>query len=169
MATKLTGKKNGRYKTGLRMAGVNSSLYNTWQAMKQRVLNPRHPKYHRYGGRGITLHPDWMDILGFKRWAEAAGHKEGSCIDRIDNDGNYTPENCQWISQESSSRKKSTTKLTKEQAEEIRLKHTRGAKITELAEQYGVVPGTIWFVVNNVTHVADGECTKKLKRLKTTT
>ena len=160
------GDKNPNYKTGLRARGVDKELhglYNTWQNMKSRCLNVNNPKYKRYGGRGITICPEWVNIQGFKNWAEKSGYRSGLCIDRIDNDGNYCPENCRWVSVAENSRQKSTTKLTMEQATRIRERLENGESEFALAKEYGVVHGTIWFIAKIFTHVADGECTKKIK------
>lgn len=157
----LKGKNNPRYKTGLTMNG-GSSLYRSWQGMKQRCLNPKNPKYPRYGGRGITVHKEWLEITDFQKWAVSNGWKPGLTIDRIDNDGNYCPENCRWVSVSENSRKKRTTKIDTETAKEIR------ARITEdwytLAKEYGCSHGNIWFIMHNFTHVPDGECTKQIKK-----
>jgi hypothetical protein len=103
----LSGEKNGRYSTGLTMKNdPRKGLYISWQNMKQRCLNPKHPKYHRYGGRGITLHKEWETIDGFLSWAESNGWASGLTIDRIDNNGNYEPANCKFITPEENSRKK---------------------------------------------------------------
>lgn len=161
------GKNNPRYKTGICMKdSPYRSLYNSWQNMKRRCLGKNHPKYHRYGGRGIVIHEAWLDISGFYEWALKSGYVTGLTIDRIDNDGNYCPENCRWISLEANSRKKSTTKLSKEDAFEIRRKFMLGESEYALAQEYGVVHGTIWFVNNGYTHVKDGECIKRLKARK---
>jgi hypothetical protein len=149
------GKDNPRYKTGL--AGT-LGIYSSWQNMKQRCLNPNHPKYHRYGGRGITICPEWLDIEGFADWAITSGFHEDMTIDRKDNDGNYCPENCIWITGNANARKKRTTKLTLQQAEEIRSRLQSGEKVRALAREFGVVHGTILFIKNRFTHVPDGEC-----------
>lgn len=153
------GENNPRYKTGLTMN--KNSLYTSWQEMKKRCLNKNNEKYHRYGGRGICVCPEWMSIINFSQWAYNNGWKEGYTIDRIDNNGNYCPENCRWVSRSENSRKKSTTKIDMETAKEIR------SRINEdwhkLAKEYGVNHGTIWFIMKNFTHVPDGECSKKIK------
>jgi hypothetical protein len=158
---KLVGKLNPRYKSGL--AG-KPGIYTSWQNMKQRCLNPSHPKYHRYGGRGIQICPEWLNIEGFVAWAESSGFRQGLTIDRKDNDGNYCPDNCQWITPHSNSRKKRTTKLTFDQAAEIRRRLAAGESAYDLAAEYGVVHGTIWFIERRFTHVPDGECTAAIKR-----
>jgi len=156
----LSGKKNPRYRTGL--SGTNG-LYNSWQNMKQRCLNPNHPKYERYGGRGICICPEWLNIMGFNEWAEKSGYQPGLTIDRKDNDGDYCPVNCEWITPHANSRKKQTTKLTFDQAAEIRKRLESGENPYTLAEEYGVVHGTIWFIQKRFTHVPDGECAERIR------
>lgn len=157
----IRGEKNSQYKSGLCCGKKKSSLYNSWLNMKSRCLRVTHPKYHRYGGRGITICDEWLDIRNFKEWALSNGWKDGLSIDRIDNDGNYCPENCRWISVGENSRKKRTTKIDMITAQEIR------SRIDEnwydLAKEYGCSHGNIWFIMNNFTHVPAGECSKKLK------
>jgi hypothetical protein len=81
---------------------VNTRLYNTWVNIKRRTLNPKNKKYDYYGGRGITICDEWKDdFMSFYTWAMKNGYEEnkGLSIDRIDNDGNYCPENCRWTTQ----------------------------------------------------------------------
>lgn len=83
-------------------------LYTIWQAMKQRCYYNKAQHRANYSMKGITVCDEWKDnYLAFRAWAYAHGyyeqskdtpHKDMLSIDRINPNGNYCPENCQWIS-----------------------------------------------------------------------
>ena len=88
------GRKNKIHGDGYPM----TRLYRIWAGMKYRCLTPGSKLYKYYGGRGIKICEEWKNnYLTFKKWALANGYKDNLTIDKINNNGNYEPKNCQWI------------------------------------------------------------------------
>lgn len=78
----------------------NKNIYWAWKAMKQRCKNPNCKAYKNYGERGIKVCEEWEEFEPFLSWSLSNGYSKGLDLDRKDNDGNYTPDNCRWISRE---------------------------------------------------------------------
>ena len=114
----------------------NTRLHKEWQSMKDRCTREKCRDYQDYGGRGITICPEWSDSFeAFRDWALANGYRDDLTIDRIDVDGNYEPSNCRWAT-------------LREQAENKRNNHylTLGEKtltVTQWARETGIERRTL--------------------------
>lgn len=82
----------------------NHPLYPTWNGIRQRCNNPNNSHYADYGGRGIKLCKRWHKFSNFLK--DMGERPEGMSVDRINNDGNYEPSNCQWATRIQQARNK---------------------------------------------------------------
>lgn len=87
-----------------------SRLYTIFVGMHKRCENPSHHAYQQYGGRGIEVCKEWATFSGFRQWALSHGYEDGLTIDRIDNNGEYSPQNCRWVTMLCNARNKPTVK-----------------------------------------------------------
>ena len=84
----------------------NHPLYGKWQNMKQRCYNKNNPDFQCYGGKGISVYSKWKDDFKvFYDWSLKNGWELGLSIDRIDSSKNYSPDNCQFLTDSNNSKK----------------------------------------------------------------
>lgn len=92
---------------------THTPIYEAWRRIKDRCYNHKKDGYNRYGGRGIQVCDEWLGDNGFNNfyhWAIQNGYSEDLEIDRIDNDGNYCPENCRWVTKKVNMRNRSVNR-----------------------------------------------------------
>lgn len=115
--------------------GSYTSEYRIWISMRSRCLDETHTSYHNYGGRGIKVCDRWRE--SFVSFLEDMGPRPSlqHSIDRIDNDGDYTPKNCRWA----------TMKEQRRNSRQNRFIIAFGERRTliEWSECYGIGPRTI--------------------------
>lgn len=135
-------------------------LHRLWLAIKNRCNNTRTPDYKYYGGRGIEVCDRWDSYAIFV--ADVGPHPgPGWTLDRIDNDGDYEPDNVRWATRKTQGRNRNYCKVDMETAEQIRQaygapasgrgsKAPGGVKQSDLAKQFGVSQAAISQVLRGV-------------------
>jgi len=87
-------------------------LYHIWQSMKQRCYDEHVKEFIRYGGRGIGICDTWKsEFIPFYEWAITNGYDDQLTIDRINNNSNYSPHNCRWVSTKDQNRNKTSSRM----------------------------------------------------------
>lgn len=120
-------------------AGKNSTrLYRIWSQMKRRCDLPTVRAYPRYGGRGIKVCKDWSESFEvFRDWALENGYSEKLTIDRRDNDGDYEPNNCRWVTHKVQANNRRTNKNVQYKGERY--------TISELADKFNLPIGSLGY------------------------
>jgi hypothetical protein len=137
----------------MNMKADDHPLYKTFTGMRDRCRNPKHQYYHRYGGRGISVCPQWLERgSGFWNWLEHMGPRpEGHSIDRIDNDGNYEPGNVRWATRSqqyynsdiAKGERHGQSKLTREKVSLIKKALAEGLSAKAVGAMFGVPRTTV--------------------------
>jgi hypothetical protein len=103
-------RRSSARKHGHAFSGDTTREYHIWENMRQRCRNPKASHYERYGGRGIKICERWDDYsLFFADMGPCPCDKHS--LDRIDNEGDYTPDNCRWATQTEQMRNSTRIKL----------------------------------------------------------
>ena len=90
---------------------MDKTLYSRYKHIKERCFNPNSKSYKRYGGRGIKMCDEWLNnYQAFEDWCMANGFKKGLAIDRIDNDKDYSPDNCRFVTLKENNQNRCTSK-----------------------------------------------------------
>lgn len=139
--TKSCGCLQSRYKHGL----GGTLIYALWNTMLRRCENPADKKYPSYGQRGIKVCEAWHNVETFNQWATSNGYAPGLQIDRRDNNGNYEPGNCRWVTRKVNANNRrntayltafSETKPVKDWLTDPRCKATQSALKWRLSQGY---------------------------------
>lgn len=147
------GKANGNYKHG----ETKTRLFKIWCSMHERCERKKHKYFKDYGGRGISVCDEWNDYINFAEWSRNNGYSDELTIDRINNDGNYEPANCRWITR----KEQHSNKRTNRKIEHNGKMYT----LTQLADETGINKTTLKERLNNGWSVEDA--VKRPVRLRT--
>lgn len=148
-------KRKGQQICGCMAGGLvhgmyRTPIYNTWTSMKSRCYNKKNDKYYRYGGRGITVCNEWIN--DFSTFYNDMGSRPiGMSIDRIDNDGCYSKDNCKWSTQSQQVRNSTSSKINGEDVCIIRTMLLYGQKPADIAIHFNVLSRTIRNIRRNVS------------------
>ena len=114
----------------------NLSLWYRWHGIKKRCLNETDARYHQYGGRGVKVCDQWLESFeNFAEWALSHGYAEHLTLERIDVNGDYCPDNCEWITRQEQAFNKRDTIWVDYNGEHIQLR--------KLCERLGVSYDTV--------------------------
>ncbi len=123
-----------RVETLFRHGMARTPVYRVWMSMRSRCNNPNDQAFANYGGRGIVVCERWADFANFI--ADMGVRPKGFQIDRIDNDGNYEPGNCRWVTAKQNLNNKRTSRKVEWRGE------TR--TLTEWADRLGLHQRTLF-------------------------
>ena len=129
-------------------------IRTTHNCMLKRCYNKNNNRYHIYGGRGIEVCKEWHDLKTFSEWAFNNGFKPGLQIDRIDNNGNYEPSNCRFVSRSENIRNRPYT-ITKEQAKEVKDLYDNGMMVKDIANKLNYSKAKTYRLINMIKNNKD--------------
>lgn len=122
---------------GCAQSGKKTKTYNVWAGMRKRCMNRKHSDFPLYGGRGISICERWKGVNGFANFLADMGEVPvGMSLDRIDNNGDYCPENCRWADQKTQQRNRRSNRAVTIDG--------RTLIVTDWAKEFNIKVHTVW-------------------------
>jgi hypothetical protein len=116
-------------------------LYGKWIHMIERCYDKNQDSFKNYGGRGIKIYDEWKNNIEiFINWCLNNGWEPGLEIDRIDNNGNYEPSNCRFVTTKLNSRNRRSVILNESIVKDIKIRIKNGERNVDIANHYKISP-----------------------------
>lgn len=157
------GKKPPRYQ---HRVDEHKRLWRIWNGMKRRCLRPNEPRYKDYGGRGITIAPEWLNFDNFAEWALAHGYTDELTIERVDVNGNYCPENCKWATMEEQRKNTRETLWVEYHGETVRLQDLVETAVVSYDTVHDRIYKRGWDIERALTTPSDKDRVSLLQKCK---
>ena len=131
--------------------GYKTTLFSRWSGIRTRCYNKKDHSYKYWGSRGIKMCKEWKnDFVAFRDWALLNGYKKDLQIDRINNDGDYTPENCRWVTSATNAQNRRDNKVNINKVRQIRYLHKNtDYNHREIGEFYNITGHLVGKIVRN--------------------
>ena len=132
--------KEQRLKAKTKHGLSHTRIKRIYDNMLSRCYNPKTPKFKNHGGRGIKVCDEWLGengFINFVNWAMSNGYDEELTLDRIDNDGDYSPDNCRWADEETQHKNRRITLYIEYNGEK--------KTVQEWSKELGISENTIYY------------------------
>ncbi len=129
---------------------THSAEFNIWAGMKKRCNDKNNQGYRNYGARGIKVCDRWIESFD-NFYADMGKRPDGLSVDRIDNDGDYTPENCRWATDQDQCRNYRRNVLNEVAVRVARYFYRKGISVAEIAKTYNVNRRTLNDAIRGIT------------------
>ena len=149
--------KGSRYVKSVR--GRHTREYRAYRDMLNRCYREKHNRYHRYGGRGIGVCPEWLGDGGFDAFVDSMGIcPEDMSLDRVNNDEDYRPSNCRWATRSEQALNRASTRRISFNGQTLSIK--------EWAEVAGIPESTLERRINNSSMGIEKALTTPVRRYR---
>jgi hypothetical protein len=126
-------------------------IKNIFSKMRARTVSPLSPDYKNYGARGISICDEWRDFDNFYKWSIGNGYDKSLTIDRIDNDGDYTPNNCRWVGRDIQAQNRRSNHLNENLVGKILMWNSDGMRTCDIARKLDIPRSAIRGVLSGIT------------------